>query len=113
MDVVYRLGRASGSEIREELTDPPSYTAVRTLLGILEQKGHLSHTVDGPRFIYEPVTPREEMAQTAMKRMLETFFQGSLELAVASFLDHSEEQVSDEELKRLAALIDKARGEGR
>src|SRR5580704_11032635 len=86
MDAVYRLGKASASEIREALADPPSYTAVRTLLGILEQKGQLTHGVDGPRFIYEPVTPREEMAQTALQGMLETFFNGSLEMAVASFL---------------------------
>jgi predicted transcriptional regulator len=111
MDVVFRLGKASAAEIHQALTEPPSYTAVRTLLGILEQKGHLGHIVDGPRFIYEPTAPREEVAQSAMQGMLETFFNGSLELAVASFLNQKDSQVSAEELDRLATLIEAARAE--
>ena len=113
MDAVYRLGKATAAEIRAQLPDPPTTTAVRTLLGILEIKGQVTHISDGIRFIYRAVTPREEMAQTALDRTLQTFFGGSLELAVASFLGRSESRVSDDELERLSALIEAAKGDGR
>jgi BlaI family penicillinase repressor len=113
MDAVYRLGRASAVDIRDAMTDPPSYTAVRTLLGILQDKGHLRVEVDGPRNMYEPVVPRDEMAKSVMDGVLATFFNGSVERVVATLLDREETRLSDEELERLAQLVEQARREGK
>ena len=113
MDAVYRLGRASAVDIRDALAEPPSYTAVRTLLGILQDKGHLRVEVDGPRNMYEPVVPRDEMAKSVMDGVLATFFEGSVERVVATLLDREETRLSGEELERLAKLVEQARKEGR
>lgn len=113
MDAVYRLGRASAADVRAALPSPPSYTAVRTLLTILQQKGHLKHRSDGPRYIYEPVVPREEMARTAIEGVLLTFFDNSVERAVTTMLDRKEAQISSEELERLSRIIERAKKEGR
>ena len=113
MDAVYRLGRASAVDIRDALAEPPSYTAVRTLLGILQDKGHLRVEVDGPRNMYEPVVPRDEMAKSVMDGVLATFFEGSVERVVATLLDREETRLSGEELERLAKLVEQARREGR
>ena len=109
MDIVYTRKRASAADIWEALPDRPSQTAVRTLLRILEDKGHLRHTARGRRFIYEPVRQRRKAGQSAMLRVLHTFFEGSLEKAVAAHLTQPRGKLSTEELERLAALIDTAR----
>ncbi len=113
MDVIYRFGRATAQEVREHLPDPPSYSAVRALLRVLEDKGHVEHRQDGPRYVYRPTVPREEARRSALRQLLGTFFDGSAEQAVAALLDMSERQLSDDELDRLSDLIERARQEGR
>ena len=113
MDVIYRLGSATAIEVHDSLSDPPSHTAVRTLLGILLEKGHLTATTDGTRNIYAPVVPREEMAKTVIDNVVANFFEGSVERVVATLLDREEAKLSPEVLERLAALVDEARREGR
>lgn len=112
MDVIYRLGRATAAEVLERLPDPPSYSAVRALLRILEDKGHLRHEQDGARYVYLPVVPQETARESALKHMVGTFFNGSAEAAVAALLDVSD-NISDAELDRLARLIEQARQQGR
>ncbi|HXE83672.1 MAG TPA: BlaI/MecI/CopY family transcriptional regulator [Gemmatimonadales bacterium] len=113
MNVIYRAGRASAAEVLEQLADPPSYSAVRALLRVLEEKGHLRHEEDGPRYVFLPTVPRERAGQSALKQLLHTFFDGSTEQAVAALLDLSSTRLSDEELGRLGRLIADARKEGR
>lgn len=113
MDALYRCGKASAAEIHEALADPPSYTAIRTLLTILEKKGHVRHRSDGTRYIYEPAVAREQMGRRAIGSVLQTFFDNSVERAVSALLSHEEAQLSGEDLARLARLIEKARKEGR
>ncbi|HEY1637557.1 MAG TPA: BlaI/MecI/CopY family transcriptional regulator [Rhizomicrobium sp.] len=113
MDALYRLGRASAAEIRGALAEPPGTTAIRTLLTILERKGHVRHQSDGTRYVYEPAVAREQMGRRAIGSVLQTFFDNSVERAVSALLTHEEAQVSREDLARLARLIDKARKEGR
>ncbi len=113
MDVLYRSGQASAADIQKALPKAPTYTAVRTLLGILEQKGHVRHFSDGPRYIYEPIIPREEVAESAIHNVLQTFFDGSIERAMATLLTREEANLTDEQLARLAAMIEEARKEGR
>ncbi len=113
LDVIYRLGKASAADIREELPDPPTYTAVRTLLGILQEKGHVKFQSDGTRYIYEPVVPRDEMAKSVMDGVLQTFFGGSIERVVSTLIDSEESNVTPEQLERLAEIIAEARKEGR
>lgn len=112
MDAVYRLGRASAVEIRDAMAEPPSTTAVRTLLGILHDKGHVRVEVDGPRNMYEPVVPHDEMAQSVIDNVLATFFNGSVERVVATLLSREESRLSPEELERLAGLVEEARRKG-
>lgn len=113
MDIIYARGEASAAEVQEELPDPPGYSAVRALLRILEEKGHLEHERAGPRYVYRPTVPRREARESAMRRLLRTFFDNSAEDAVAAFIDMSAEELSDDELKRLSRLIEQARKEGR
>jgi predicted transcriptional regulator len=113
MDALYRLGRASAAEIREALSSPPTYTAVRTHLTILQEKGHVKFESDGTRYIYEPVVPREEMAKTVIEGVLQTFFNNSIEMAVATMINREEAEISQEQLDRLAQIIEQARKEGR
>jgi len=113
MDVVYRLGKATVTDVLERLPDPPSYSAVRALMRILEEKGHLSHEQDGPRYVYLPTVPRDAAQQSALSHMVRTFFGGSAEAAVAALLELPENGLSDGELSRLSRLIDEARGQGR
>ncbi len=101
------------AEVLQDLADAPSYATVRTLLGILEQKGHVSHVEDGPRYIYEPVIPRHEMAKTSLSGVLRTFFGGSLEAAVLTFLKDDESRLSDDEIESLTKSIEAARRTGR
>jgi predicted transcriptional regulator len=111
MDALYGLGRASAAQIHEAMAEPPSYTAVRTLLTILEKKGHVRHDSDGVRYVYEPVAAREDAGKTAIQTLKRTFFDDSAERLVAALL--TQEDIAPDELDRLAQLIDKARREGR
>ena len=113
MDVLYQRGRATALEVQESLPDPPSYSAVRALLRILEDKGHVRHEQDGPRYIFTPKLPRDKARRSAIRHMMETFFEGSPEQAVAALLDVSSSKLSQEELDRLALLIENARGESK
>jgi predicted transcriptional regulator len=113
MDIIYELQEATAARVLDHLPDPPSYSAVRALLRVLEEKGHLTHKQDGPRYVFIPTLPREEARQNALKHVLKTFFDNSTEKAVAAILDISEDQLSDEDYQRLSKLIDNARQEGR
>lgn len=111
MDVLYRLEEGTAAQILEQIADPPSYTAIRTLLTILEKKGHVRHRVDGPRYVYQPAVAREQMGKRAIQTLLATFYDNSMERVVAAMIDR--EEVAPDELDRLAELIAKARKEGR
>ena len=113
MDVIYREGQATASEVLARLPDPPGYSAVRAMLRVLENKGHLRHVPDGMRYVYRPTLPRERAGKPALENVLETFFDGSTEKAVAALLDLSRDELSPEELDRLSILIEDARAEGR
>jgi BlaI family transcriptional regulator, penicillinase repressor len=113
MDILYRCPRASASEIHEAMPDRPSYSAVRATLRILEEKGHIRHEEEGLRYVYTPIVARERATRSALKHLLETFFEGSPEKAVVALLDASSAKLSSEELDRIAGLIDKARKEER
>ncbi len=113
MDIVYELNEATAAQVLERLPNPPSYSAVRALLRVLEEKGHLTHKQDGPRYVFIPTLPREEARQNALKHLLNTFFDGSTEKVVAALLNISEEELSEEDYKRLSELIESARKEGR
>ncbi len=109
MDIIYRQGRAAAAEVLAALPDPPSYSSVRALLGILETKGHLQHVKDGPRYVYLPTRPRAAAARTALRSVMQTFFGGSVEQTVATLL--SDTPLSPDELARLSRLIDRAKAE--
>jgi predicted transcriptional regulator len=111
MDALYKLGKASAAQILEEIPNPPTYTAIRTLLTILEKKGHVRHESDGARYIYEPLVSRAQMGRRAIETVLTTFYGNSVEGVVAALLD--QEDVAPDVLDRLAQMIDKAREEGR
>jgi predicted transcriptional regulator len=113
MAALYKLGKATAAQIQAEIPDPPSYTAIRTLLTILEKKGHVRHDSDGPRYVYEPKVARGEMGQRAFRNLLKTFYDNSVSDAVAAMLSHEDAAVSAEELDRLEKLIARARKEGR
>jgi predicted transcriptional regulator len=113
MDALYKLGNASAAEIREQIADPPSYTAVRTHLSILEKKGHVRHESDGTRYIYAPLVAREQMGRRAIDSLLKTFFDNSVERAVTALLTRKDANIPREDLDRLARLIEKAKREGR
>ncbi len=113
MDVVYALGRATAREVRDAMTDAPSYSTVRALLRVLETKGHLTHVEDGPRYIFLPTVTRVKARTKALSHIVNTFFDGSARDAVAALIGTRERGLSDAELKDLAALIAAARKEGR
>jgi predicted transcriptional regulator len=113
MDVVYARGEASAADVHADLPDPPSYSAVRALLAILVAKGHLRHRSEQGRYIYAPTRRRAQVGRSALRRVLDTFFEGSLEKAVAALLNGSDTRLSPEELQRLGQLIQQARKEGR
>jgi predicted transcriptional regulator len=112
MDVLHAKGRATAAEILESIPSPPSYSAVRALLKILEKKGHIKHSRDGARYVYLPRTSQEAARRSALDRVI-SFFQGSVGQAAAALLERSDTELSQEELNRLQGLIDKARKEGR
>ncbi len=111
MDILHRRGKATAHEVLEELADPPSYSAVRALLRLLEERGHVKHTVDGQRYVYAPAVARGEARKSALAHVVKTFFSGSVEDAVAALVDRS--KLSREELDRLSDIIDRAKKEGR
>ncbi len=113
MDVIYRLGQATAAEVLDRLPEPPSYSAVRTLLRILEEKGHVRHEQDGPRYVYLPTVPRDSAKESALRHLLGTFFDNSAEAAVAALLDLKGDGLSEAELDRLSRLIDQARQQER
>ena len=113
MEVIYRRGQATAAEVLEDLPDPPSYSAVRAMLRLLEEKGHLRHEQDGPRYLFRPTVPREQARRSALRQLVQTFFDGSTEQAVAALLDQTDRTLSDAELARLARMINQARKEGR
>ena len=113
MDVLYRRGQATASEVLDGIPDPPGYSAVRAMLRLLEEKGVVEHEEDGPRYVYRPVVGRDKALRSELKRVLRTFFDNSAEQAVAALLDLQGKDLSKAELDRLAQLIDDARQEGR
>lgn len=113
MDIIYRLGRATAHEVLEHLPDPPSYSAVRALLRLLEERGHVRHVEEGPKYVYLPAVARNSARKSALAHVVRTFFDGSVEQAVATLVDSSRTKLSRTELDRLADLIDKAKKEGR
>jgi predicted transcriptional regulator len=112
VDILYARGQATAAEVQAALPDPPSYSAVRAMLRILEDKGHIRHEQDGPRYIYLPTLARDRAKRSALRHVLQTFFNGSAEQALSALLDESDTRLSDQELDRLAKLIDRARGTG-
>jgi len=113
MDIIYELNEATAAQVLDRLPNPPGYSAVRALLRVLEEKGHLEHKQDGPRYVFLPTLPREEARRNALKHLMETFFDGSTEKVVAALLNISEEDLAEDDYKRLSALIENARKEGR
>jgi BlaI family penicillinase repressor len=112
LEAVYRLGAASVNDVLADLPDPPSYSAVRTFLRILEEKGHLTHTQDGAKYVYHPTKPRPPVAREALYKLMETFFGGRPEQIVNTLLTDEERQLSEEDLERLSAMIAEARQRG-
>lgn len=112
MDALFRRGRATAAEVMADLSGEPSYSTVRTQLRVLEEKGHVRHEDDGVRFIYAPVVRRQAARRSALRHLVETFFDGSAEKTVAALLGGEASRISPEELDRIAALIDKSRKDG-
>ena len=112
MDFLYQKGRATAAEVQANIPDPPGYSAVRAMLRVLEEKGHTRHEQDGPRYVYVPRVARDRAKRSALRHVVQTFFDGSAEQAMAALLDDRSAKLSDEDLDRLARLIDKARHEG-
>jgi predicted transcriptional regulator len=113
MDILYRLGRATANEVLEELPGEPHYSTVRTQLRVLETKGHVRHEEQNLRYVYMPTVPRHTVRLTAVRHLIETFFGGSTEKMLATLLGSEGAKLTDEELNRLAELIEKARKAGR
>jgi predicted transcriptional regulator len=113
MDILHRRGRATAHEVMADLADPPSYSAVRTFLRLLEERGHVRHEQDGPRYVYTPTVARREAQRSAIAHLVDTFFDGSIENAVATLVESSKPRLSAQELDRIAALIARAKKEGR
>ena len=112
LDILYQRSQATAAEVQSALPEPPSYSAVRALLRILEEKGHVRHEQDGPRYVYLPIVPRDNAQRSAMRHLLQTFFDGSAEQAITALLDDTSAKLSPAELDRLARMIDTARKSG-
>lgn len=112
MDVLFRLGSATAAEIRESIPDPPSYSAIRGLLRVLEEKRHVRHEQDGPRYVFKPTIEPKKARSGALERLLKVFFDGSTEKAVAALLDLNAGELSVNDYDRLARLIEQARQQG-
>jgi len=113
MDILYRSGHAAASQVREAIPDAPSYSSVRTILRILEEKGYVRHQEEAGRYVYAPRVKREKATRSALAHLLDTFFEGSAEKAVITLLDSSASSLSAEELDRIEQMIDKVRKAGR
>jgi len=113
MDIVYRLGRASAQEVLDNLAEPPGYSAVRALLRLLEERGHVKHVEEGARYVYLPAVARGEARKKALAHVVTTFFGGSIEQTMLSLVESSRAKLSKEELERLAEIVEQARQEGR
>jgi len=112
MDIIYRRGAASATEVRAAMPDAPGYSAVRAMLRLLENKGHLTHKQDGRKYIFVPTVPAAQARRSALRNLLQTFFDNSVERAVASLLDLKGSDLSEDDLTRLSRLIDEAKKEG-
>ncbi len=113
MDILHRRGRGTAHEVLDELSDPPSYSAVRALLRLLEERGHVKHVQDGPRYVYSPSVTRGDARRSALAHLVQTFFAGSVEQAIAALVESPRSKLSREDLERLGELIDRAKKEGR
>jgi BlaI family penicillinase repressor len=113
MNIIFTRGRASAGEVMESMAEPPSYSAVRATLRVLENKGHLKHQHDGSRYVYLPTVNREKVRNSALDQLLTTFFDGSAANVVATLLERQRGKLTDDDLDRLTVLIEKARKEGR
>jgi predicted transcriptional regulator len=109
MDILYRRGRATAGEVMSDLSGDPSYSTVRAQLRVMEEKGHVHHEEIGLRYVYSPTVPRHEVRQSALRHLVDTFFEGSTQKVVAALLGTDGTKVSQEELDRIAELVDKAR----
>jgi BlaI family penicillinase repressor len=109
MDILYQHGRASGTDIHQAMKDPPSYSAVRAKLRVLEEKGHIRHEEEALRYVYLPTVKRDAARRSALTHMVSTFFEGSVEEAVAALLDLSAARLSEADLDRIAGMVDEAR----
>jgi BlaI family penicillinase repressor len=112
MDILYRRGRATAADVMDELSGDPAYSTVRTQLRVLESKGHVRHEEEGLRYVYVPALPRRAARKSALRHVVDTFFEGSTEKVVAALLGADGTRVSDEELERIALLVAQARKEG-
>ena len=113
MNIIFRAGKATASEVMDEMPEAPSYSAVRATLRVLERKGHLKHQHDGTRYVYLPTVNRDKARLSALDQVLNTFFEGSAANVVATLIETSKDEMSSEELDRLSELIAQARKEGR
>jgi predicted transcriptional regulator len=113
MDIIYRLGRATAHDVQSQLADAPSYSAVRALLRLLEERGHVRHVEEGTRYVYVPAVSRGDARKKALAHVVSTFFGGSVEQALVTLVESSKDKLSGDELDRLAKLVERARKEGR
>lgn len=113
MDILYQMGQATAQEVLDRLDEPPSYSAVRALLRLLEERGHVVHSRDGQRYVYRATVSKHEARSGALAHVVHTFFDGSVEQAVTALVESSHEKLTEEELRRLSELIEKAKQEGR
>src|SRR5215471_17782219 len=113
MDIIYKLGRATAGDVMERLTGEPTYSTVRAQLRVLEEKGYVIHEEEGLRYVYTPKVPRHEVRQSALRHLVDTFFEGSTQKVVAALLGSEGTKVSHEELERIAELVEKARKGGK
>ena len=111
MDILFRRGRATAAEVMEELSGEPSYSTVRTQLRVLEEKGHVRHEEEGLRYVYVPAVARTAARKSALRHLVDTFFDGSTESVVAALLGGDGARLTEEELQRIADLVSKARKE--
>jgi BlaI family penicillinase repressor len=113
MDILYQRGKASASDVREAMEAAPGYSAVRAMLRVLEEKGHVKHQAEGLKYVYVPVVARDKAKRSAVKHVMETFFNGSAEQIVAALLDVSSTRLTREELDRMSEMIEAAKKEGK
>jgi predicted transcriptional regulator len=112
MDILYKRGKATANDVLADLPGSPHYSTVRTQLRVLEEKGHVTHEEDGVRYVYVPATPRRTARKSALRHLVDTFFDGSAEQVVAAVLGGEGARLSEEELDRIAELVEKAKKEG-